>query len=162
MHRPLLVILVTTTVSTLACSPPTDRMLPRTAPGTTFTASELAKLGAANAWDALQRAGLNLTFKETRRGIPERITRTRGWDVAAGSDTLADQRRAAGSRMTEEGVVIILDGSPTWDVSVLRDISVASIESLRVVHRRSDMPLLIPGGRHASAIITISTRRAKY
>lgn len=161
MRRTLSVIIVITALSITACRPPAEAGSSAVAPGTTFTSSELTRLGAANAWDALHRAGLHLALHESATGTPQGIERTRG----DGAGTRADAESTHLSRVSranQTGAVVIIDGVPTWDVSVLRDIPVAMIETMTVVHKRGDMPALVPGQRQASAVITLTTRRAKY
>src|SRR5207248_822037 len=70
--------------------------------GQTITEEQIAKSGARTAWDALRLTVHNVTFNETGRGQPTRIT-----------------RRGRSSMLLDDGPRILVDGVALTDYTVL-------------------------------------------
>src|SRR6266536_2067619 len=84
-----------------------------------FSAEEIEKSGAPNAWDFLRHNARRYDFGEDRYGNPRSIKTRRGVSTISmnGSDT----------------PMIIIDGAHIIDLVVLRDLSSDSIQSIELL-----------------------------
>lgn len=84
-----------------------------------FSAEDIGKSGASNAWDFLRRNARRYDFGEDRYGTPRSIKTRRGTSTISmsGSDT----------------PLVIVDGARIIDFVVLRDLATDSIQSIELL-----------------------------
>lgn len=118
MRRRGSVALVTLTFALVAaCGRPPGGVHRFNQPGERLIlADEIAKTGALNAWEAIQRAPTFLSTMQNARGEP-----TRAW------------RRGRGSVVLRETPAVIVDGVTSSDLSVLATIAAPRIAWIRVL-----------------------------
>jgi hypothetical protein len=79
-------------------------------------ADEIAKTGAVNAWEAIQRTPTFLSTAQNNRGEPARV-----W------------RRGRGSVVLKETPAVIIDGVTAGDIGVLTSIQATRIAWIRIL-----------------------------
>jgi len=84
-----------------------------------ITATDIAGWNATNAWDALQRSGAALTFRETPGGDPARLQTRRG--------------RSSILLRESDTPLVVLDGVRLTDYRALRQIPATTIHSIRIL-----------------------------
>ncbi|MBX6363517.1 MAG: TonB-dependent receptor plug domain-containing protein [Gemmatimonadetes bacterium] len=135
--KPILLLLV---VASLACR--THGAAPAAAPsgGQVITAGQIARSGARNAWEALQKFASQFSFQE-------RSGRATGM-----------RYRGKSSILLTESPLVVVDGAEVSDFRVLQDIPAADIDELRVLSSTDGATFY--GLRAGSGVILIRTQQA--
>lgn len=107
--------------------------------GQVVTEEEIAKSGARTAWEVLQLTVHNITFNETSRGQPTRIT-----------------RRGRSSVVLDDGPRILMDGVSLTDYTVLARMPAADLRSIEVLSAIEATTLY--GTNHSGGVIRIHTK----
>lgn len=107
--------------------------------GQVVTEEEIAKSGARTAWEVLQLTVHNITFSETSRGQPTRIT-----------------RRGRSSVVLDDGPRILMDGVSLTDYTVLARMPAADLRSIEVLSAIEATTLY--GTNHSGGVIRIHTK----
>jgi outer membrane cobalamin receptor len=107
--------------------------------GQVITEEQIAKSGANTAWDALRLTVHNITFNETGRGQPTRIT-----------------RRGRSSIVLNDGPRILVDGVALTDYTVLARMPATDLLSIEVLSAMDATTLY--GTNYAGGVIRIHTK----
>ena len=99
-----------------AGGPTQTRNSPEQVEGQIVTEDQIARSGARTAWDALRLTVHNITFGETGRGQPTRIT-----------------RRGRSSAARDDGPRVLVDGVALTELSVLTRMPASDVLSIEVV-----------------------------
>ncbi len=107
--------------------------------GQVVTEEQIANSGARTVWEVLQLTVHNITFGETSRGQPTRVT-----------------RRGRSSVMLDDGPRILMDGVPLTDYTVLARMPAADLRSIEVLSAIEATTLY--GTNHSGGVIRIHTK----
>jgi outer membrane cobalamin receptor len=111
--------------------------------GQIVTEQEIAKSGARTVWEALQVTVHNITFNETSRGQPRRIT-----------------RRGRSSVVLDDGPRILMDGVALTDYTLLARMPASDVQSIEVLGAIEATTLY--GTNHSGGVIRIHTKTGGY
>jgi outer membrane cobalamin receptor len=107
--------------------------------GQVVSEEQIAKSGARTAWDALRLTVHNITFNETGRGQPSRIT-----------------RRGRSSMLLDDGPRILVDGVALTDYTVLARMPATDLLSIEVLSAMDATTLY--GTNYSGGVIRIHTK----
>jgi len=107
--------------------------------GQVVTEEQIAKSGARTVWEVLQLTVHNITFNETGRGQPTRIT-----------------RRGRSSVVLDDGPRILMDGVALTDYTVLARMPASDLQSIEVLGANEATTLY--GTNHSGGVIRIHTK----
>jgi outer membrane cobalamin receptor len=107
--------------------------------GQTITEEQIAKSGARTVWDALRLTVHNITFNETGRGQPTRIT-----------------RRGRSSMLLDDGPRILVDGVALTDYTVLARMPATDLLSIDVLSAMD--ATMLYGSNYSGGAIRIHTK----
>lgn len=114
-----------------------DRL--QNAEGQYISEEQIAQSGARTAWEALRLTVHNITFNETGRGQPTRIT-----------------RRGRSSMVLDDGPRILVDGVALTDYTVLARMPASDLQSIEVLSPMDATTLY--GTNYVGGVIRIHTR----
>ena len=100
---------------------------------------QIAQSGARTAWEALRLTVHNITFNETGRGQPTRIT-----------------RRGRSSMVLDDGPRILVDGVALTDYTLLARMPASDLQSIEVLSPMDATTLY--GTNYVGGVIRIHTR----
>jgi TonB-dependent starch-binding outer membrane protein SusC len=107
--------------------------------GQVVTEEQIAKSGARTVWEVLQLTVHNISFNETSRGQPTRIT-----------------RRGRSSVVLDDGPRVLMDGVALTDYSVLARMPASDVQTIEVLGANEATTLY--GTNHSGGVIRIHTK----
>jgi outer membrane cobalamin receptor len=107
--------------------------------GKVITYEQIARSGARNAWEALQRTGTHLKTRDSGYAKPSDLS-----------------YRGRGSMLLSAAPVIYVDGAQTSDFAQLREIPVSHIELIRIFNGIQGTKYYGTGG--GNGVIVVETR----
>lgn len=120
-----------------------DGFTPNPREGQILTREQIARTGARDAWEAVQRGGTRLNIQYTREGSPARVTH-RGVDSFA----LSPQ------------VLLVVDGAHMASLSRLREIRAENVDYIQVLPARVGVVKYGTAGGNGVVVVRTGTAPA--
>ena len=110
---------ISMSVGACATAPGADGATPNPREGQILTRDQIARSGARDAWEAIQRGGTKLNIQYTREGSPARVT-----------------HRGVDSFEINAQVLLVVDGAHMGSLARLREIRAENVDYIQVLPAR--------------------------
>ncbi|HSM61205.1 MAG TPA: TonB-dependent receptor plug domain-containing protein [Longimicrobiales bacterium] len=120
VRRALAMLLIPVAAAGCKTAPIGDATEPNEREGQILTREDIARTGAKNGWEALQRGATLLNIQLTREGSDARVT-----------------RRGVSSFYLSPQILLVVDGTHMLGVSTLEDIRASNIDYIQILSART-------------------------
>ncbi|MEM7414823.1 MAG: TonB-dependent receptor plug domain-containing protein [Gemmatimonadota bacterium] len=137
-------LLISSALSGCATAPGADGSTPNPREGQILTREHIARSGARDAWEAIQRGGTRLNIQYTREGSPARVT-----------------HRGVDSFQIDSQVLLVVDGAHMGSLSRLREIRAENVDYIQVLPARVGVVKYGTAGGNGVVVVRTGTPPAE-